>query len=214
MEMNISMLRSINLILRSLTITRSSHLWCNIAVIAPLDRTKINFQVSNRRFSFKSAFKFIFHTVKHEGFIFLWRGNSATMLRIVPYAAIQYTAHEQYKRMLNRNRRKKHLPPHLRFLAGSLAGITSTSLTYPLDLVRARMAVTEKNLYSNLFQVIMKTYRQEGFRTLWRGYLPTVLGSTMYSGTSFFTYETLKKSHAEYAKGEEPKPFERWCWVL
>lgn len=42
----------------------------------------------------------------------------------------------------------------------------------------------------------MKTYRQEGFRTLWRGYLPTVLGSTMYSGTSFFTYETLKKSHA------------------
>ncbi|XP_063437403.1 mitochondrial coenzyme A transporter SLC25A42-like [Mytilus trossulus] len=180
-------------------------------VIAPLDRTKINFQVSNRRFSFKSAFKFIFHTVKHEGFIFLWRGNSATMLRIVPYAAIQYTAHEQYKRMLNRNRRKKHLPPHLRFLAGSLAGITSTSLTYPLDLVRARMAVTEKNLYSNLFQVIMKTYRQEGFRTLWRGYLPTVLGSTMYSGTSFFTYETLKKNHAEYAKGEEPKPFERWC---
>ena len=39
----------------------------------------------------------------------------------------------------------RHLPPHLRFLAGSLAGVTSCSCTYPLDLVRARMAVTNKN---------------------------------------------------------------------
>lgn len=31
-----------------------------------------------------------------------------------------------------------------RFIAGSLAGITSQSLTYPLDLARARMAVTDK----------------------------------------------------------------------
>lgn len=31
-----------------------------------------------------------------------------------------------------------------RFLAGSLAGITSQSFTYPLDLARARMAVSDK----------------------------------------------------------------------
>ena len=165
-------------------------------VIAPLDRTKINFQISNKAFSGKEAVKFIIHTWKHEGFIFLWRGNSATMARIIPYAAIQYTAHEQYKRLLNRNRRKKHLPPHLRFLAGSLAGVTSCSCTYPLDLVRVRMAVTNKNAYSNLFQVFMKIYRKEGFRTLYRGFTPTILGAIPYSGTSFFTYESLKKRHA------------------
>ena len=34
--------------------------------------------------------------------------------------------------------------PGRRFLSGSLAGVTSATLTYPLDLARARMAVTNK----------------------------------------------------------------------
>lgn len=38
------------------------------------------------------------------------------------------------------------LPPVPRLLAGSLAGTTAVSLTYPLDMVRARMAVTPKEM--------------------------------------------------------------------
>lgn len=38
------------------------------------------------------------------------------------------------------------LPPFPRFLAGSLAGTTAAMLTYPLDMVRARMAVTAKEM--------------------------------------------------------------------
>ena len=42
----------------------------------------------------------------------------------------------------------------------------------------------------------MKIYKEEGIRTLYRGFTPTILGSIPYSGTSFFTYESLKKMHA------------------
>jgi len=36
--------------------------------------------------------------------------------------------------------------PGRRFISGSLAGVTSATITYPLDLARARMAVTNKTV--------------------------------------------------------------------
>jgi len=41
----------------------------------------------------------------------------------------------------------------MRFVSGSLAGVTAQSLTYPLDLARARMAVTPRHMYKSLAQV-------------------------------------------------------------
>lgn len=68
--------------------------------IAPLDRTKINFQISQKPFSARAAVEFLLKAYKQDGLLSLWRGNSATMVRIVPYAAIQFTAYEQWKRIL------------------------------------------------------------------------------------------------------------------
>ena len=42
---------------------------------------------------------------------------------------------------------------------------------------------------------MLKTYKSEGFLTLYRGYVPTVVGVIPYAGISFFTYDTLKKLH-------------------
>lgn len=181
--------------------------------IAPLDRTKINFQIdSKRNYSFRGAIRFLIRSVKNEGFFQLWRGNSATMARIIPYAAIQFSSHEQWKHILNPSH-KRDLDPVRRYLAGSLAGVTASSITYPLDLARARMAVTNSHMYNNLLQVFVKIYKEEGLRILYKGYIPTMLGVIPYAGTSFFTYETLKKYYRDY-KGQnaEPSSLERLCF--
>lgn len=178
--------------------------------IAPLDRTKINFQITNRHFSFREAFQFLVNSYRTSGLLSLWRGNSATMARIIPYAAIQYSAHEQWKRVLGvdtNEKKKKH--PGRTFIAGSLAGVTSSTFTYPLDIARARMAVTHKEMYNSLAQVFVKMWRREGPLTLYRGYVPTVLGVIPYAGTSFFTYETLKRLHSERTNNRPLHPTER-----
>ena len=35
-------------------------------------------------------------------------------------------------------------------------------------------------------------YREEGFRSLYRGFIPTLLGIFPYAGISFYSYDTLK----------------------
>ncbi|RWS25736.1 mitochondrial coenzyme A transporter SLC25A42-like protein [Leptotrombidium deliense] len=178
--------------------------------IAPLDRTKINFQIHNQAFSYKEAYLFIVRSYKQFGFTSLWRGNSATMARVIPFAALQYMSHEQFKRLLHvETNAQKKAKPLRSFVAGSLAGVTATSATYPLDLARARMAVYHKEVYNNIFEVFMKTARDEGIRALYRGYLPTIMGVIPYAGTSFFTYETLKVFHNEFYGVVEPHPLER-----
>ncbi|XP_050420632.1 mitochondrial coenzyme A transporter SLC25A42-like [Adelges cooleyi] len=162
------------------------------STIAPLDRTKINFQISNVPYSAKAAYKFLSETYARNGFFWLWRGNTATMTRIIPYAAIQFTAFEQWRKVLKVDSTNINNNGGRKFISGSLAGVTSQTLTYPLDLARARMAVTTINEYKSLGDVFKKTYLEEGVKGFYRGYVPTILGIIPYAGTSFFTYGTLK----------------------
>ncbi|CAM9727558.1 unnamed protein product [Bubo scandiacus] len=180
--------------------------------VAPLDRTKIMFQ-GESHWLLQNALTLllIYRTYLNEGFWSLWRGNSATMVRVIPYAAIQFCAHEEYKQLLGSyyGFQGKALTPFPRFIAGSLAGTTAAMLTYPLDMVRARMAVTPKEMYSNIVHVFIRISREEGLKTLYRGFTPTILGVIPYAGLSFFTYETLKKLHADHSGKLQPSPPER-----
>lgn len=50
--------------------------------------------------------------------------------------------------------------------------------------------------YGNILIVFQTVLKDEGWGVLMRGYMPTVMGSCVYAGISFYTYETLKIMHA------------------
>lgn len=58
-----------------------------------------------------------------------------------------------------------------------------------------------KNIFVNflsfrsLGHVFAKIWVDEGPRTLFRGFFATILGVIPYAGTSFYTFETLKRKH-------------------
>ena len=63
--------------------------------------------------------------------------------------------------------------------------------------------------YKDLFKTFHHVVTQEGWRKLYRGFMPTILGVTPYAGISFFTYETLKKLVADKNNGHEPTMVQR-----
>ncbi|KAL5247658.1 hypothetical protein ACHWQZ_G019519 [Mnemiopsis leidyi] len=162
--------------------------------IAPLDRAKIVFQVSSKRsFSYRECGKFLLSTVREKGVTMLWKGNSATMVRIVPYAAITYMSNEHYKNYFKRISSDGTLSGVYRFASGSLAGLTASFSTYGLEVLRARMAI--KSEYVSIFQSLKHILKTEGVSSLYRGIAPTLLGVSIYGGTSFYVFGTLKNAN-------------------
>eukprot|EP00429_Kryptoperidinium_foliaceum_P013621 CAMPEP_0176048418 /NCGR_PEP_ID=MMETSP0120_2-20121206/24052_1 /TAXON_ID=160619 /ORGANISM="Kryptoperidinium foliaceum, Strain CCMP 1326" /LENGTH=725 /DNA_ID=CAMNT_0017381837 /DNA_START=115 /DNA_END=2292 /DNA_ORIENTATION=- len=164
-------------------------------VIAPGDRVKIIFQTDPvRQFTLRNAFAMGRRIVLEEGSRSLWRGHGATLLRVVPYSATSFAAFEPYKGVV-----RWYFPSMgdvgVRFVAGAAAGATATAATYPLDVLRARMAVqgrTSEAYSSGYLRACRHITATEGVGALWSGARVTLLGIVPYSGLSFCMFETFK----------------------
>ncbi|KAH7059547.1 mitochondrial carrier domain-containing protein [Linnemannia elongata] len=177
--------------------------------VAPLDRVKILFQASNPQFekyagTWTGVFKAARDIHKSGGVRGLFQGNSATVLRIFPYAAIKFMAYEQYRSLLMPTRRDA--TPGKKFVAGSMAGVTSVFFTYPLDLIRVRLAYeTKATPYMSLVRKIysepaglhrppyMSWLPALNISNFYRGFLCSVVGMIPYAGVSFFTHDVAQE---------------------
>lgn len=125
----------------------------------------------------------------------LFKGHSASLVRVFPYAGINFLAYEQFRAAIITSPEKE--APWRRFLCGSMAGATSTLITYPLELIRTRLAfeTVQKNP-SSWIGISRKMYFEGGgsgsLSNLYRGIAPTMLGILPYAGTSFLTHDLLR----------------------
>ncbi|KAI1187199.1 mitochondrial carrier domain-containing protein [Nemania serpens] len=129
--------------------------------VAPLDRVKILFQTSNPQFakytsSWAGLARALGDIYAHHGITGLFRGHSATLLKIYPYAAIKFVAYEQYRAVIIGSRRQETW--FRRFSAGALAGVTSVLFTYPLEVIRVRLAFETGVRSSSLANICRKIY--------------------------------------------------------
>ncbi|SMR58768.1 unnamed protein product [Zymoseptoria tritici ST99CH_3D1] len=117
-------------------------------VVAPLDRVKILFQANNPQFqkytgTWAGAVRAIRDIYSANGTRGLFRGHSATLLRIFPYGGIKFLTYEQIRAVVIPS--KEQETHARRFAAGSLAGIVSVFCTYPLEVIRVRLAWETKS---------------------------------------------------------------------
>lgn len=135
---------------------------------------------------------------RSDGVLGLFRGHSATLLRIFPYAAIKFVAYEQIRAVLIKTREQE--TPLRRLLSGSLAGVTSVFFTYPLEVIRVRLAFeTRVSDRSTLTGICRRLYSEPtvssapgaGLTNFYRGFSPTVVGMLPYAGISFLTHDVV-----------------------
>eukprot|EP00357_Protocruzia_adherens_P003540 CAMPEP_0115003356 /NCGR_PEP_ID=MMETSP0216-20121206/18565_1 /TAXON_ID=223996 /ORGANISM="Protocruzia adherens, Strain Boccale" /LENGTH=310 /DNA_ID=CAMNT_0002369151 /DNA_START=50 /DNA_END=982 /DNA_ORIENTATION=+ len=163
--------------------------------VAPMERIKILFQTTHRKFTWASYFSEAHRVYQEEGFRAFWRGNQATMTRIVPYSATQFLMFEVYKDFFPKKATDSKVTHAVKnMIPGSLAGVTAMSLTYPIDLARTRLAIqTNKVVYPNFASVFSHILRDEGFTALYRGWCMTVIGIIPYTGLNFAFFYTVKE---------------------
>ena len=139
------------------------------------------------------------------GYKGLWRGNTASMLRVAPYCAIQFTVHEQLKSWFGvRTYEEKVAQPWRAFLAGCLAGMSAIVTTYPLDVIRARMATDMS--YKSTCEVVKRAVLSKDLKySLYRGLSPALLGNVPLTGASFFVYELFKTRYFVQAAASSNK---------
>ena len=138
--------------------------------VAPIDRIKIMYQITSAHFRIRDVPGVALKIINEEGFTALWKGNTATLIRVFPYSGIQFMVFDKVKThfltveegnetkqhwlladqdtprrsMTKRITRTGSLTPFESLISGMTAGAVSVLATYPLDLTRAQLAVLKK----------------------------------------------------------------------
>jgi hypothetical protein len=120
-----------------------------------------------------------------EGLLGFWRGNVANCVRIVPNKGILFMFNDLLVSVFTVP--GQPLSDLHRLAAGSLSGFVLLMTTYPLDITQTRLA--SGGAYRGITDCLAQTYRAGGWRGLYAGGLPSVLGIVPYTGMQFLVYD-------------------------
>ncbi|KAL8268310.1 hypothetical protein R6Q59_002108 [Mikania micrantha] len=176
---------------------------------APIERVKLLIQnqdemIKAGRLSqpYKGVGECFARTIKEEGVMSLWRGNTANVLRYFPTQALNFAFKDYFKKLFNK---KKDVDGYWMWFAGNLAsggaaGASSLFFVYSLDYARTRLANDAKaakkggggRQFNGLIDVYKKTLATDGIAGLYRGFNISCVGIIVYRGLYFGLYDSLK----------------------
>lgn len=173
--------------------------------VAPIERVKLLLQVQHAQKTiavdqrYKGIIDVLIRVPKEQGFLALWRGNLANVIRYFPTQALNFAFKDTYKKLfLDGVDRKKQF---WRFFAGNLAsggaaGATSLCFVYPLDFARTRLAADvgkgTNREFKGLADCLVKIAKSDGAVGLYRGFFVSVQGIIIYRAAYFGAFDTAK----------------------
>jgi len=157
-------------------------------------KTRMQLQNYNSKTKYSgvsNAFKTI---IKEEGVVGLYKGLLPSILE-TSQGAFQFMFYEQIKQKFLENSENKGLTTVQSLAAGSVAKILATSISYPIQVVKARaqMKPNPQNPSSNsVSNVIKRTWIKEGMSGFFKGLGVSLVRVTPGAAVTFCVYETVK----------------------
>jgi len=149
--------------------------------------------------------------VPRKGVANFYRGFSATMLGMLPYAGMSFLTHDTasdllrlpllapYTTLPKPSSSPKNKPPPLRswaeLLAGGIAGLVSQTSAYPLEVIRRRMQVggtVGDGRRLRILETAKIIARERGWRGFWVGLTIGYVKVAPMVAVSFWVYERAK----------------------
>ena len=108
-----------------------------------------------------------------EGFYGFFKGNGVNVVRIAPFSAFEFFFYDFYKRQLFDGESSGNFA---KLCCGGMTGMTASTLTYPLDLIRTKLSinVADSTVKPSIWGTGKQIIREGGIRGLYRG-LPATL---------------------------------------
>ena len=119
---------------------------------------------------------------RKEGLYGMMKGNGVNIVRIAPFSAFEFFFYELYKNMLFSG--DATTSPMAKLVCGGLTGCTSSTLTYPLDLIRTKLSINVSDAAAKKPTIIgtgVSLYREGGFRGMYRGLPSTLFVSEIFN---------------------------------
>ncbi|KAK2968577.1 hypothetical protein RJ640_009405 [Escallonia rubra] len=171
------------------------------SVTYPLDLVRTRLSAQRNVIYYRGIWHALRTISREEGIFGLYKGLGATLLGVGPNLAISFSVYDTV-RSYWQSLRPKDSPVLISLACGSLAGIASSTVTFPLDLVRRRMQLEGAGGRARVYKTgLIGTFRDivraEGLGGLYRGILPEYYKVVPSVGIVFMTYEKMKQLLSE-----------------
>ncbi|CAK9779431.1 putative calcium-binding mitochondrial carrier SAL1 [Cutaneotrichosporon oleaginosum] len=134
---------------------------------------------------------------REGGFRPFYRGLGLGLIGVFPYSAIDMGTYETLKTAYCRSFHVDEPPVYAVLSFGALSGSIGAASVYPINLLRTRLQASgstgHPQHYTGFMDVLHQTLRNEGWRGLYKGLLPSILKVGPAVGVSWIVYEDAKR---------------------
>ncbi|KAM3305411.1 putative mitochondrial adenine nucleotide transporter BTL3 [Capsicum chinense] len=188
-------------------VNTSKHLWAGAVaamvsrtVVAPLERLKLEYIVRGEQKHLVELVKTIAATQGLRGF---WKGNLVNILRTAPFKAVNFCAFDTYRKQLLRLSGNEETTNAERFVAGAAAGVTATVMCLPLDTIRTKLVARGGEALGGVVGAFQHVIRTEGFFSLYKGLVPSILSMAPAAAVFYGVYDILKSAYLHSPEGRK-----------